>query len=37
MKVIKGENEEEEEPDDDPLVGWEFDWNEVEEILKDQQ
>jgi len=38
MKVIKGENEEEEEEgEDDPLVGWEFDWNEVEEILKDQQ
>lgn len=38
MKVIKGEEEEEgEEEESNELPGWEFDWNDVEKILKEAQ
>jgi hypothetical protein len=40
MKVIKDESEEEDNaPGDegDELPGWEFDWKDVEEVLKDVQ
>jgi hypothetical protein len=38
MKVVKDENEEDEEDEVDPLEGkWEFDWEGVEEILKEVQ
>ena len=38
MKVVKGEDGEEEDEEDDPLEGiWEFDWKDVEALLLEAQ
>ena len=38
MKVVKGEDGEDEDEEEDPLAGiWEFDWKDAEALLLDAQ